>query len=335
MSKATYTREPSPVKKKQLAKLIDLLQQYKNIGITRVENISSKTIQRLRHDLRHEALLKVAKNTIMRLALEELSKKEKGLKKLLKYIQGSCAFILTNGNPFKVANYLEKKKIPTAAKEGQIAPNDILITARDTGFAPGPVIGELQSIGLKTRIEGGTVKIIEDAVVCKTGEKVSRTLANVLNRLGVEPFAAGLSVDAMYENGVIIEHDELIVDFDEILNNLTQAYRDAYGLALEIAFPTKETISELVAKARRQALLLAIESNFITPETAGTILAKTQLEAIILAKQLATKDPTLLPQEITAQVQTTPQTAPSKPSSPSAKEEEEEEEDSGMGSLFG
>ncbi|MHA1629809.1 MAG: 50S ribosomal protein L10 [Candidatus Heimdallarchaeota archaeon] len=337
MSKSSYTHEPSPVKKKQLAELIHLLQQYKNIGITRVENISSKTIQRLRHDLRNEAVLKVAKNTLMRLAIEELAQKDKGLKKLLKYIQGSCAFILTNDNPFRVANYLEKKKIPTAAKEGQIAPNDIMITARDTGFAPGPVIGELQSVGLKTRIEGGTIKIIEDAVVCKTGEKVSRTLANVLNRLGVEPFAAGLSVDAIYENGAIIEHDKLIVDFDEILNNLTKASRDAYALSLEIAFPTKETISELIAKTRRHALTLALESNFITPETAGNILAKTQLEALILAKQIATKDPTFLPQELSASIQSSPQQSSGSPSTSKKGEEkeEEEEEDSGMGSLFG
>ena len=160
MSRVTYQREPNPAKKKQLAELIILLQTYRNIGITRVENIASKTIQKIRHEMRQDAELKLAKNTIMKLALEELSKKDKGIKKLLNYVNGSCAFVLTNGNPFKVANYLEKNKIPTSAKEGQIATKDVKVTARDTGFSPGPVIGELQSIGLKTIIEGGTIKII-------------------------------------------------------------------------------------------------------------------------------------------------------------------------------
>jgi len=339
MSKAVYQHEPNLANQKTLTELIKLIQEYKNVGITRVENIAAKTIQRLRHDLRGEALLKIAKNTIMRLALEEVAKKDKGIKKLLDYINGSCAFILTNDNPFKVANYLEKNKIPTSAKEGQIAQSDITIKARDTGFAPGPVIGELQSIGLNTRIEGGTIKIIEDGVVCRTGEKVSKTLANVLGRLGEEPFSAGLSVDVIYSTGSLILHDDLIVDVDEILSNLVKAHQHAYALSIEAVIPTKETLSELIGKSRRQALSLAVESNFITPETASNVLAKTQLEAMTLAKLIALNDPSVLPPELLAAAQTATTTTPaaeSKTETPAETEpEEEEEEDSGMGSLFG
>jgi large subunit ribosomal protein L10 len=337
MSKAIYRHEPNPAKKKQLAELITLLQQYKNIGITRIENIASKTIQRLRHELRKDAILKVAKNTIMKRALEEISKKDKDIKKLMKYVNGSCAFILTNGNPFQIANYLEKNKIPTAAKEGQIATKDVTVTARDTGFAPGPVIGELQSIGLKTRIEGGTIKIIEDSIVCKTGERVSKTLATVLGRLGVEPFDAGLSVDAIYSTGSLLKHDELIVDFDEIMSNLVKAHQNAYAISLEAAVPTKENLHDLIGRTRRQALSLAVESSFITPETAGNILAKSQLEAMTLAKLIASKDPSVLPSDLVSAAQTaTAETAAVKEEAPKADEkEEEEEEESGLGSLFG
>ena len=64
MSKSAYQHEPSLAKQKQLTELIDLLQQYKSVGITKVENIASRTIQRLRQDLRGEASLKIAKNTL-------------------------------------------------------------------------------------------------------------------------------------------------------------------------------------------------------------------------------------------------------------------------------
>ncbi len=340
MSKSAYQHEPSLAKQKQLAELIDLLQQYKSVGITKVENIASRTIQRLRQDLRGEASLKIAKNTLMRLALNEVSKKNKGFSKLLDYINGSCAFILTNDNPFRIANFLEKKKIPTAAKEGQIATKDVVITARDTGFAPGPVIGELQSIGLKTRIEGGTIKIIEDSVVCRSGEKVSRTLANVLGRLGVEPFDAGLSVDVMFSSGTLLKHDELIVDFDEIMNNLVKAHQNAYALSIEAAIPTKDNLPELLGRTQREALSLAVESNFITPETASNILAKSQLEAMSLAKLIANKDPSVIPTEILSAAQSAGGTAPAETvttetTAATTEEDEEEEEDSGMGSLFG
>ncbi len=339
MSKVIYKHDPSPVKKKQLAELITLLQQYKNIGITRIENIASKTIQQLRHELRQDAILKVAKNSIMKLALEELGKNDKDITKLLNYINGSCAFILTNGNPFKVANYLEKNKIPTAAKEGQIATKDVVVTARDTGFAPGPVIGELQSIGLNTRIEGGTIKIVDDTVVCNAGDKVSKTLANVLGRLGVEPFDAGLSVDAIYSTGTLLLHDELIVDFDEIMSNLVNAHRNAYTLSLEAAIPTKENLTALIGRTRRQALSLAIESGFITPESASNILAKTQLEAMALAKLISSKDPSILPPDIisVSQIAISPKdtTTQKEDTSKTDDKEDDKEEESGLGSLFG
>ncbi|MHA1440340.1 MAG: 50S ribosomal protein L10 [Candidatus Heimdallarchaeota archaeon] len=336
MSKAMYQLNPSPTNKKILQELIELLQQYKNIGIIRVENIASKTIQRLRFDLKDEAVLKIAKNTLMILALNEVAKKDKNITKLLKYVQGSSAFLFTNDNSFKIANYLEKNKIPTAAKEGQIAPKDVVITARDTGFAPGPVIGELQSIGLSTRIEGGTIKLTDDAVVCTAGTKISKTMANVLGRLGIEPFDAGLSVDVIYSAGSLIEHDDLIVDFDEIMTNLIKAHQNAFALSIEAVIPTKENLPQLIAKTRQHVLGLAMETNFITPETAGNILAKTQLEALILAKQIASKDPSLVPQEaLAAASATTTSSQPKKEEAAPAEEEEEEEEDSGMGSLFG
>lgn len=341
MSQATYQHEPSPAKKRQLKELIELLQQYESIGVTGIENIAAKTIQRIRHSLRGEAKLKVAKNTLMNLALEKVAEeRDKELQELESYIHGSCAFILTDSNPFKIANFLEKNKIPTAAKEGQIAPNDVVVTARDTGFAPGPVIGELQSVGLSTQIEGGTIKITDDAVVCKKGEKVSRTLANVLNRLGVEPFTAGLSIEAIFSEGEILSHDVLIVDFDEQREKLMEAFQHAFGLSLEIYYPTKQNIQQLLGKTRREALSLALETDFITPETASNILAKTQLEAIALAQKIITKDPDVLPSEFHSLTQSTQTSSPStkpkkKTEEEASKEEGEEEEEAGMGSLFG
>ena len=336
MSKAMYQLDPSPTNKRILQELVKLIQQYKNVGIIRVENIASKTIQSLRYDLKDEAVLKIAKNTLMLLAIKEVAKKDKQITKLIDYIQGSCAFILTNDNPFKIANYLEKNKIPTAAKEGQIAPKDVVVSAMDTGFAPGPVIGELQSIGLKTRIEGGTIKITEEAIVCTAGTKISKTMANVLGRLGIEPFDAGLSVNVIYAAGSLIGHDDLIVDFDEIMTNLVKAHQNAYALSIEAVIPTKENLPELIAKTRQHVLGLAMETNFITPETAGNILAKTQLEALILAKSVASIDPSLVPQEaLTTASATTTTSKPKKEETAPAAKEEEEEEDSGMGSLFG
>ena len=48
---------------------------------------------------------------------------------------------------------------PAPAKEGQLAPFDIVVPKGPTPFGPGPIIGELQKIGLPAAIEAGKIGI--------------------------------------------------------------------------------------------------------------------------------------------------------------------------------
>ncbi|MBD3190377.1 MAG: 50S ribosomal protein L10, partial [Candidatus Heimdallarchaeota archaeon] len=230
---------------------------YENIGIIRIENIPNPPLQRIRHSLRGKAKIKVAKNSLMRLALEKAPSNNDEMIQLQEYIKGSCAFIFIKDNPFKVANFLIKNRVPTSAKEGQIAPNEIFIPPQDTGFSPGAIIRVLQSIGLKTQIKGGSVKIVEGAIVCKAGEKVSRKVVNVLNRLGVEPFRVGLSINVLYTEGSVIKLSPSKIDFEKQLKLLAKANQNALALALETSYPIKENITSLIAKAVRQVSALA------------------------------------------------------------------------------
>ena len=46
--------------------------------------------------------------------------------------------------------YLEKSKSNAPAKPGQTAPSDLVLPAGETPFTPGPMIGELGQLGIKT-----------------------------------------------------------------------------------------------------------------------------------------------------------------------------------------
>ncbi len=63
--------------------------------------------------------LRVLKNTLIKIALEEMNQAE--LKKLEEYLDGSNVFLFTDLNPFKLALLLERGKVKTTAKSGDIA----------------------------------------------------------------------------------------------------------------------------------------------------------------------------------------------------------------------
>ncbi|MFX0029808.1 MAG: 50S ribosomal protein L10, partial [Candidatus Hermodarchaeota archaeon] len=73
--------------------------------------------------------------------------------KLIPFVSGNLAFLFTNMDPFKLGLFLSKNKSNAPARVGQITPKDIVVPAGNTGFQPGPVITQLQNVGIKTRIQ--------------------------------------------------------------------------------------------------------------------------------------------------------------------------------------
>ena len=275
----------SPTKQKALDELKQLLRQYNTIGVVTIERITSGTMHSMRRKLRGTAVIKMAKNALMVRALEEMDKEKPGLAKLVPYITGPTAFLLTSDNAFKIATKLAKDKLPAPAKAGAIATNDVVVPAINTGVGPGPFISELQAIGLKTRIERGTIKIVDEAVVCKTGEKVSKTLAAVLSRLGIEPFQVGLTVKAAIEDGALLQGDALIIDEEQYLLNLQTAAQRAYALAVNAPITTKKAIPAILSKAMGKATALSVHSAYPTKRSLPFLLGK----AVASAKALAAK----------------------------------------------
>ena len=329
----------SEKKKNTVEKLKNELQSYPIIGLVRIDNINARIVQQVRKDLRKEAKIVMAKNSLMRIAVSESKKKVKGIEKINDYIIGSCAFILTETNPYKLASFMDKNKVPAPAKVGQIAPNDVIIRPMNTGIPPGPVIAELQSLGLKTRIEGGQIRIVEEAVVTKEGERVNRTVALLLRRLNIEPFEAGLKFIIAFENGTIIPGDSLIIDYDFYEQGVRWAHTSALNLAINAGIVTEQSLPLILTNVHQKAVNLSVNAGFITKKSLPLILSKATNSGLSLASQVANKNPEAVSEKIQNNIK---QTA-SKPVEPVAKveskeeevEEEEPEEDLGLGSLFG
>jgi large subunit ribosomal protein L10 len=282
-------------KLEEVAELVSLLEKYDYISLLRTEQIGSKQFQSIKKVLRSNANVQMARNTLMIRALQQAAKKKQNLDKLIPYVEGSCAFAFTDISPFELSDLLQQNKANAPAKAGTIAPKDIIIEAGNTGFPPGPLISELSQVGLKTRIQSGSIWITQDHVIVKAGEEVTREQALVMSRLGMEPYEIVLQLTVAYDSGIILSADVFKISRSNVVDQLTLACQEGLALALTMAYVTEETVPLLLQQAAQEALSLSLFAAIPTAETANQILAKAEQSAVALAQAVRTKNPDALP----------------------------------------
>lgn len=265
-------------KKEIVDELVKLINDYPIIGIVNMENLPARQLQVMRAQLRGSFFITMTKKRLIKLAFEQTKSKKKDLEKLEQYLGGMPALIFTKENPFKLSKTLQKSKSPAPAKAGQTAPRDIMVNKGATSFAPGPIIGELAMAGIKSGVENGKVAIKEDSIVVRAGEKIKPKVAEILTRLGIQPMEVGLDLVAVYENGLIYGREVLSVDEKEYLSRLTNASRWAFNLAIEIAYPTKQTMQLLIGKAHNDAKALGISQNIFEKGIIEVLLGKAEMQ---------------------------------------------------------
>ncbi|MFH1770109.1 MAG: 50S ribosomal protein L10 [archaeon] len=300
-------------KVKEFTKLID---EYPIIGIVNMKNLPTKQLQVMRAKLRGNVLLRMTKTRLIRIALD--NSKKPGIDKLKEQLKGMPALLFTKENPFSLFSTLKKNKSKAPISGGQTAPNDIVVPAGKTSFTPGPVIGELGGYGIMAGVEDGKIAIKQDKVVAKEGDVVSAKLAGLLQRLGIEPMEIGLDLVAVYENNEILTKDILDVDEDKYRANFMSASSMAFNLAVNIGFPTAETVIVLIQKAVAESRALVKEANIMTSENVGDILAKAEGQAKALDSKLDIKEIPAEPKPVVEEV------APVEEKSEKVKEEVDE-----------
>ena len=273
-------------KKDAVKDLATRMAKSKVVGIIDVHGVPAPAFQTMRTNLRANAEITMLKNTLLKIALQEAGKQKKGLDKLADSVDGQCAVVTSNLNPFKLFKQLDATKTKMPAKGGETSPDDIEIKAGETPFKPGPVVGELQKAGLPAAIEQGKVVIKKDKVLVKKGDKIPREVALVLSKLEIYPLTVGLNLHAAFEDGMIYKKDVLAVDETVILNQVKQAASGALNLSVYIAFPTKMSIKLLIASAHMKALNLAVNAEIATPETIKIMLAKANAQMLALAARV-------------------------------------------------
>ncbi|WP_455392462.1 50S ribosomal protein L10 [[Eubacterium] cellulosolvens] len=276
-------------KEAEVTALEELIEAKPVIGIVNVKGIPGPQIQKMRQSLYGKAILRISKIKLLMIALEELESKKDGIIDLIHSLEGQIGLIATDMNPFKLFQLLETSKRPAPVKAGETVPEDIEVKAGETAFKPGPIVGELQRVGIPAAIEQGKVVIKADKILVKAGETVSAELAQMLTRLEIYPMTVGLDLQSVYENGVIFDKSQLDVDPQKFIDNMRFGASAAFNLAYNINYVTSATIYPLLQSAHSQALNLLFNSNMITPETINFMLAKGTNQMLSLGSRLSSE----------------------------------------------
>jgi len=284
-------------KTQQVEEIKKLLQEYRVIGVASLEKVRAAQLQELKRKLEREVSIRVFKNTLVKRAVEEFAENQK-LKKLEEHLRGANIFLFTNINPFKLVLLLEKGRVKAVAKAGDVAVDDVVVPAGNTGLPPGPIISQLSSVGLPTRIEAGSVWISKDTLVAKKGEVISQQLASVLAKLGIKATEVGLSLKVVYDDGLIITQDKLTVDLEEVRRSIEEAQSYAFNLSVNAAYPTRENMSLLLQVAHRNAYMLSVNACILTRETAAEIIRRAYMEMLSLSSRVATVDKKAAPPDV-------------------------------------
>jgi len=276
----------APWKKEAVDTLATRVAKSRVVGVIDVKGVPAPAFQTMRSSLRGKAEIVMLKNTLMNLALQKAAQERKGLDQLAGAVDGQCAVVTSDLNPFKLYKQLDSTKTKMPAKGGEIAPDDIEIKAGETPFKPGPVVGELQKAGLPAAIEQGKVVIKKDKVLVKKGEKIPREVALVLSKLEIYPLTVGLSLSAAFEDGTLYQKDVLAVDETLIMSQVTQAASGALNLAVFAAYPTKASVRLILSKAYRGALGVALDAEFPTKDSVKLLVAKANAQMLSLASRV-------------------------------------------------
>ncbi len=313
------------------------------VGVVDISGVPAKNMLDMRNSLRGMMTMTMAKKSLIRIAWKEAGLSEENLEKILEGALQPCVVHTDSLNCYELFDELEKTRQGRAAKEGEIAPDDIIVEAGPTEFGPGPIVGEFNAVGIPAKIDKGAVAIQKTVTVVNKGDPIEGELGLMLSKLGINPIEIGLILMGVIDEGQVLDSSDLDLDTEGFRSDIISATSGAFNLACNMQWFSSVTMPSLLSKASSEALSVALEAGVVNDETASIIISRVNARAMAIASQL---DSSALDDELAAALgavaasssaEAAASEAVEEAASEAATEEEEEEEAGfgGLGDLFG
>ncbi len=278
-----------PKKKRMMfEELQKLPRDYNVLALSKITKVRAAQLMMLRKKFQGVIKIRVIKNKVAQKAFQKVPDIP-NLQELSKLLEGQCALMFSNINPFRLNLIFDRNKILLPAKEGDIASSEIIINAGNTGINPGPVLSEFKEANVPTKIDQGTIWVVKDTLVARPGERLSSKLASLMSKLGIKPIEAGISVNFAVTEGLLLHDNELRINLIDYTNGITKCLHESFALAAEAGYVTAENIKSLLTRAQQNSIALAVESGYLTDSTIAISLSKCTVNALALEAELIKK----------------------------------------------
>lgn len=277
-------RTQYPKKKMQMyQELQELPKKYRVTALVRMEKVRSSQLLPLRKKFLTDVRIVSIKDQVARKALATLD--IPGISKMIESLTGQCVLMFTNMSPFKLNVLLGKNKVMMYARGGDTASIDVIVPAKNTGIAPGPMLTEFKEAGVPTKIDQGTIWITKDVTPVKKGEPVPDKLATLLQKLDIKTIEAGIALEAALEEGQTYKREEMVIDLDKYRELFARAHQEAVSLSIEAAYITQDNIKLILSKVAQGARSVATEAGYLTEDTKDAVLQKANAQAQSVASK--------------------------------------------------
>lgn len=251
-------------------KLIDLCMNSSKGLIVNIDNVTSRQIQIIRRTLRGRAVVLMGKNTLIKKGL--LFGEERhpgcGFEDIRNNVSGNVGFIFLQSIEMdEIKKILSETRTVAAAKSGQESMVDMSIPAGPSGMDPSQT-NFFQALNIATKIVKGQIELVTDFPILKKGERVSPSVAVLLNKLGIKPFEYGIEILKVYQDGTVFDAKVLELSDSDLITKFIAGIANMAAFSREIGIPTEAGLPHAFGNAFKNVAALIADVDFEFEEVA-------------------------------------------------------------------
>jgi large subunit ribosomal protein LP0 len=219
-------------------------------------------MQTIRRELRGKAVLLMGKNTMIRKVIRLHLDEHPEWENLISWITGNIGLVFTNDPDLKkIRDICLSTKVPAAAKAGIKAPSDVIIPKGITSLEPTKT-SFLQALNIASKINRGTIEILQDVHLIKKGDKVGSSESTLLQMLDIRPFEYGLQMVAVYDEGAAMDASFIEMSDEVVLSKFLVGIGNVASLSMGLNFPSLASFPHVVMNGFKNLLSVALGTEY-------------------------------------------------------------------------
>ena len=140
-----------------------------------------------------------------------------------------------------------------------VAPIDVTIPPGPTGLDPSQ-ISFFHALNMSTKIQKGQIEISKEFKVCTKGKKVGNSEAVLLQKLNIKPFAYGMEICYVFDEGTILTPEIFNMDPNSITEKFRSVATNMAALSLAIGQPNALSVPHMIVNSFKNLASIALES---------------------------------------------------------------------------